>query len=114
MKGIYIDGHEYRKPFFRQMIASDFLLKDHAPTDRKPQKHFPLILNHLLQSAEQKKYIFIFHDESIFNTNDDQSCNGGHPIHKSSSQKAVNLGLWYHGRIRVPTPDGASGSMQAR
>ena len=80
-KGVYIDGHEredvvqHRGKFLHFIIAGGFLSKDDAPTD-EAKKAFP----NDIQSPppeRQAKNVFIFHDESTFNANDDESLQWG-------------------------------------
>ena len=80
-KGVYIDGHErqdvvdYRKKFLRKMVATGFLNKDNAPTSEAA-----LSLPSDLQCPSQeqlKKTVFLFHDESIFSSNEDQTTQWG-------------------------------------
>ena len=75
-KGIYIDGHErpdvvqHRWCFLRQLVAGGFLTKEDAPSD-EAKEAFPTDIEQ--PPAERcKKNIFIFHDESTFNANDDE------------------------------------------
>ena len=81
-KGFYIDGHkrddviQHHKTFLRQMIASGFLLKAHAPNE-EAMEAFPTDLES--PPERRAKSIFIFHDESTFNANDDQSLQWGTP-----------------------------------
>ena len=76
-KGAYYDGHERpdvvasRKQFLRDMIGLGFLHPDQAPTP-DAQKAFPTDVP-LASSAARSKLVVIFHDESIFNANDDQT-----------------------------------------
>jgi len=85
-KGIYIDGHErddviqHRRKFLRQMISSGFLTKETAPSEEAKQAFPDDIESPPL--ARREKNIFIFHDESTFNANDDESLQWG----KSDSQ----------------------------
>ena len=80
-KGVYIDGHErddvvdYRKKFLRKMTAIGFLNKDNAPTS-EAASCLPIDL-HCPPPEQLKKTIVIFHDESIFNSNEDQSVQWG-------------------------------------
>ena len=76
-KGIFIDGHEradvveYRKTFLRRMAAIGFVNEDNAPT---PEAAAALPNDITSPPEEQReKTIVIFHDESIFNANEDQS-----------------------------------------
>lgn len=80
-KGIFIDGHErpdvveYRRKFIRRMIACGMLAKEHAPMDDERQL-FPDDIDS--PSSEQRlNNIVLFHDESIFNSNEDESVQWG-------------------------------------
>ena len=80
-KGAYFDGHERedvvedRKKFLTKMIEVGFLHPDHAPTP-EAQRAFPSDVS-LASSAVRDKCVIIFHDESIFNANDDQTVQWG-------------------------------------
>ena len=80
-KGVYIDGHErddvvkHRRKFLRQMIASGFLTKESAPSEEVKEAFPDDIESPPL--ARREKNIFIFHDESTFNANDDESLQWG-------------------------------------
>ena len=72
-KGTFINGHqrddvvEYRKTFFRQMVALGFLNEACAPTDNAKKT--------LLSAPPQEltdKTVVIIHDESTFQANQDQ------------------------------------------
>lgn len=96
-KGIYIDGHEcddviqHHKTFLRQMISSGFLLKDHAPND-EAKEAFPCDLESPTPERRAKN-IFIFHDESTFNANDDQSLQWGTPDSQIIRPKSRGSGI---------------------
>ena len=75
-KGAFVDGHErqdvveYRKKFLRKMIALGFLNSLNAPTDQAK-----LALPHDLQCPSEEilsKTVIFFHDESTFQSNEDQ------------------------------------------
>ena len=75
-KGIYIDGHERkdvvesRQKFLRKMIALGFITKEEAPSE-KSKLGFPEdIESPPLETISNT--VFIFHDESTFNANEDQ------------------------------------------
>ena len=75
-KGMYIDGHERedvvkeRGVFLRQMVEIGFLHPDQAPPPES-QRAFPSDIP--LPSTEvRKKTVVFFHDESTFNSNEDQ------------------------------------------
>ena len=80
-KGVYIDGHEredvvtHRQKFLRQLVASGFLTKDGAPTE-EAKGAFPSNIESP-PPERRAKNIFIFHDESTFNANDDESLQWG-------------------------------------
>ena len=80
-KGVYIDGHErqdvieHRRKFLRKLVAGGFLTKEDAPTE-EAKSAFPTDIES--PAAERRaKNIFIFHDESTFNANDDESLQWG-------------------------------------
>lgn len=74
-KGTYADGHEradvteYRKEFLRRLCALGFLNKNNAPTPEAVDS----LPSNLESSSGIGKTVFIFHDESTFQANDDQS-----------------------------------------
>ena len=78
-KGIYIDGHEredvvaYRNRFLRKMTSNGFLRRSNAPSEEAANCLDP----DLRCPAEPEKNIIIFHDESIFCSNEDQSTQWG-------------------------------------
>ena len=80
-KGVYIDGHEredvvkHRQKFLRQLVASGFLTKDDAPTG-EAKDAFPSDIESP-PPERRAKNILIFHDESTFNANDDESLQWG-------------------------------------
>ena len=55
----------------RQLVAGGFLTKEDAPTDEAKSAFLDDIDSPLPES--RKKRIFIFHGESTFNANDDES-----------------------------------------
>ena len=76
-KGTYVDGHErpdvvqYRSKFLRLLCALGFLNKHNAPT---PEAVDSLPSDLECPSDEQvAKTVVIFHDESTFQANDDQT-----------------------------------------
>lgn len=80
-KGAYFDGHERddvvksRKQFLEDMISVGFLHPSQAPTPDS-QRAFPS--NVPLASEEARsKLVVIFHDESTFHANDDQTVQWG-------------------------------------
>ena len=80
-KGAYYDGHErddvvvYRKNVLDKMCRNGFLHPDHAPTP-DAQRCFPSDVP-LVPLETRDKLVVIFHDESTFNANDDQSFQWG-------------------------------------
>ena len=74
-KGVYIDGHErddvvmHRQKFLRQLIVGGFLTPELAPSD-EAKEAFPTDIDPPTLPRRQKN-IFIFHDESTFNANDE-------------------------------------------
>ena len=80
-KGTYVDGHErpdvveHRHQFLRKMITCGMFTPTHAPTDDDHQS-FPSNIDS--PSEDQvKKNTIIFHDESVFNSNEDESTQWG-------------------------------------
>ena len=75
-KGSYVDGHErddvkeYRKKFLRRMVALGFLNQSNAPTE-EAKTALPTDLENPSQEVIDKTHFF--HDESTFQSNDDQS-----------------------------------------
>ena len=76
-KDVYIDGHErddvvqHHQRFLYQMVSGGFLSHESAPSEEACSA-FPDDLEP--PSVEQRhKNIFIFHDESTFNANDDEN-----------------------------------------
>ena len=76
-KGAYYDGRErddvvkYREGFLKNMIEEGFLHPDQAPTPEAFPCDVPLP-----SSEVREKTVIIFHDESTFSANDDQSTQG--------------------------------------
>ena len=76
-KGTFSDGHEredvvqYRKSFLRKMVGLGFLNPTNAPTE-EAKKALPNDLEPPPTEVIQKT-ILIFHDETTFQANDDQS-----------------------------------------
>ena len=75
-KGTYVDGHEredvveYRKIFWRRMVALGFLDESCAPTE-EAKKALPSDI-HGPSPEVAKKTVVLFHDESTFQSNEDQ------------------------------------------
>ncbi len=73
-KGAYFDGHErvdvieYRNNFLKTMITCGFLHPEQAPTQRAFPNEVPLCA-----ADTREKTVVIFHDESTFHANDDQT-----------------------------------------
>ena len=82
-KGVYIDGYEwedvteYRKKFIRKFIALGFINNDNAPSE-EAAKSLPGDLECPPANVVEKTVV-IFHDESIFNANEDQQTQWGTP-----------------------------------
>lgn len=80
-KGAYFDGHEgadvvqARKSFLNDMIEVGFLHPEHAPNE-EAQRAFPKDIP-LASNETRSKTVLIFHDESTFNANDDQTTQWG-------------------------------------
>ena len=75
-KGTFVDGHEredvveYRKKFLRRMVALGFLNSMNAPSE-EARKALPTDLECPPQEVLEKTVVF-FHDESTFQSNEDQ------------------------------------------
>ncbi len=98
VKGIFIDEHERpdvveaRTAFLRRMVKVGFLNLLNAPTDEArnaiPQDIEPPI------AEKREKTVFIFHDESTFNANDDdQSLKWGVKGEKIMKKKSRGAGI---------------------
>lgn len=80
-KGIYFDGDEredvvaYQKKFLRKMVAIGFLDRDNAPTEEAANS--PPDDIEPVTPDRRTKNIVIFHDESTFNANDNQTIQWG-------------------------------------
>ena len=80
-KGMYFDGHERedvvkeRCGFLRKMVELGFLHPDQAPTPEAASA-FPKDIP-LASSEVRTKSVFFFHDESTFNSNEDQTTQWG-------------------------------------
>ena len=67
-EGVYIDGHkrsdevDYRKVYLRKLEALESTHAPHLPTSDKPPP----------ETSDHRKLVLIFHDESIFHSNNDQ------------------------------------------
>ena len=76
-KGTYVDGHEradvveYRAKFLRRLVSLGFLNSDNAPTE-EAKTALPADIN--IPSPEIiEKTVFLFHDETTFQANEDQT-----------------------------------------
>ena len=80
-KGIYIDDHEredvvqHHQRFLRQLVAGGFLAAEFAP-NLEAKSAFPTDIDQPSPERREKN-IFIFHDESTFNANDDEALQWG-------------------------------------
>ena len=80
-KGIFIDGHErpdvvqYQKEFLRRMVKIGFLHSTHAPTESAIQS-LPQDIDPPTTEKMSKTVVFC-HDESTFQSNEDQSLQWG-------------------------------------
>ena len=93
-KGIYIDGHEredvvaYRKRFLNKMTAVGFLTPSNAPTESAANS-----LDQDFLCANPEKSVIIFHDESIFCSNEDQltqwGLKGDHFVRPKSKESVI-------------------------
>lgn len=76
-KGSYVDGHErsdvveYRQKFLRRLCALGFLNKTNAPIPEAAES-LPTDIDSP-PDDQVLKTVFLFHDESTFQANDDQS-----------------------------------------
>lgn len=96
-KGTFVDGHErddvvaYRKTFLRRMFTLGFLNPDNAPTeDAKaalPQDLDPC------NPELSKKTVVLFHDETTFQANDDQTVFWGTKDTKVMRPKSKGSGI---------------------
>ena len=76
-KGCFVDGHEradvveYRQKFLRKMVGLGFLNQSNAPTE-DAKSALPSDLRYPVQTVIDKTVV-LFHDESTFQANEDQS-----------------------------------------
>ena len=97
-KGIYIDGHErydvveYRKLFLHSMVRLGFLNNQNAPTPEAAQC-LPSTSACDSQAIQSERKVFIFHDESIFNTYDDQKVQWGRSDMQTIRPKGKGSGI---------------------
>ena len=96
-KGIFIDGHErqdvvdYRKQFLRRMVKIGFIHFTNAPTENA-QQAIPTDIDPPTAERRSKTVVF-FHDESTFNSNEDQSLKWGLKGEKIMKQKSKGAGI---------------------
>ena len=96
-KGTFVDGHErpdvveYRKAFLRKMIVCGMLTPGDAPTDEVRQS-FPTDIEAPTQERASR-IIIIFHDESIFHANDDETVQWGTEDQRFVRPKSKGAGL---------------------
>ena len=96
-KGIFIDGHErqdvvdYRKEFLRRMVKIGFIHFTSAPTETA-QLSIPTDIDPPTAERRSKTVVF-FHDESTFNSNEDQSLKWGLKGEKIMKQKSKGSGI---------------------
>jgi len=96
-KGVYIDGHErhdvveHRKKFLRQLVAGGFLTKDGAPND-EAKNAFPDDIESP-PAERREKNVFIFHDETTFNANEDEGLQWGTPDSQLIRPKSRGSGI---------------------
>ena len=75
-KGTFVDGHErddvveYRKKFLKRMVSLGFLNSSNAPTD-DAKKALPTDITSPSPNVIDKT-VFLFHDETTFQANEDQ------------------------------------------
>ena len=96
-KGIFVDGHErpdvvaYRREFLRKLMKTGFLHFTHAPTD-EARKAFPVDIEPPTSERRSKLVVF-FHDESTFQSNEDQSLQWGLKGSKTIKPKSKGAGI---------------------
>ena len=96
-KGIFIDGHERddvvesRKMFLRRMVKIGFVHITNAPTDSS-RAAIPTDLEPPTLDRCSKTVVF-FHDESTFNSNDDQNLKWGVKGEKIMKKKSKGAGI---------------------
>ena len=96
-KGIFIDGHEcedvvlYRKEFLRRMVKIGFLHFTNAPTQTSAMAIPDDIEPPTLERRE--KTVVFFHDESNFQSNEDQSLQWGLKGSKMMKPKSKGAGI---------------------
>jgi hypothetical protein len=96
-KGIFIDGHERldviesRKTFLRKMVKIGFLHFTNAPTEEAKQA-LPDDLDPPIQERREKTVVF-FHDETTFQSNEDQSSQWGVHGTKVMRPKSKGAGI---------------------
>jgi hypothetical protein len=96
-KGIFIDGHEredvvsYRKIFLRRMLKIGFLHFTNAPTETA-QRAIPDDIEPPTLEQREKTVVFC-HDESTFQSNEDQSLQWGLKGSKMMKPKSRGAGI---------------------
>ena len=96
-KGLYFDGHERedvvkeRHHFLRKMIELGFLHPEQAPTP-EAEAAFPKDVP-LTSTEVREKSVFFFHDESTFNSNEDQSTQWGEKGQHMLKPKSKGSGI---------------------
>ena len=93
-KGIFVDGHERpdvvesRKAFLRKMVKIGFLHFTNAPTEQARQA-LPEDVDPPILERREKTVVF-FHDETTFQSNEDQTLQWGV---KGSKPKSRGAGI---------------------
>ena len=96
-KGIFVDGHERpdviesRKNFLRKMVKIGFLHFTSAPTDEARQA-LPEDIDPPILERREKTVVF-FHDETTFQSNEDQSSQWGVKGTKVMKPKSRGAGI---------------------
>lgn len=99
-KGVFIDGHERpdvveaRSAFLRRMVKLGFVNLLNAPTD-DACKAIPIDIEPP-DAQRRDKTVFFFHDESTFNSNDDQNLKWGMKGEKIMKKKSRGAGIMVH------------------
>lgn len=96
-KGIFVDGHERpdvvesRKNFLRKMVKLGFLHFTNAPTEQAGQALPEDIEPPILERRE--KTVVFFHDETTFQSNEDQTLQWGLKGTKAMKPKSKGAGI---------------------
>ena len=96
-KGSFVDGHErvdvveYRKKFLRRIVSLGFLRRDNAPTSTAAES-LPKDLEEPSPLLTGKTVVF-FHDETTFQSNDDQTRQWGAKGTQVVVQKSKGRGI---------------------